>query len=80
MITTVALRRLPPMEALVALLSLPRLPGWADSASQAKQFEHLGVLVERLGVYLGRIPWGPPFPEALVATILDAVDQPGPSR
>jgi hypothetical protein len=69
---SLSLTRLEPMKALMALLALPRLPGWEDSQSHAVQMEHLGGLVERVDVYIGRIPWGPPFPGDLLRSLLEA--------
>jgi hypothetical protein len=69
----VSMQRLDPMQALLTLLAYPRLPGWADPLSHAEQMQKLGALVEQLDVYVGRIPWGPPFPAGLVETIFDAV-------
>jgi hypothetical protein len=64
------LQRLAPMAGLLALLSCPRLPGWADPATQADQMQRLATLVEGVDVYAGRIPWGPPFPDGLAAAVM----------
>jgi len=63
------LTRLDPVPALLALAACPRLPGWTDPASQAAQFQQLAVVAERVPIYVGSVPWGPPFP----AGILDAL-------
>jgi hypothetical protein len=60
------LARLKPLDALMAITSFPRHPGWVDGWSQAAQLQHQGMLVEQIPVYVGRIPWGPPFPASLV--------------
>ena len=53
--------RVPPLEAMLLLSRFPRFPGWKDKAELARQFQHLGELVERVPVVLLRVPWGPPF-------------------
>jgi hypothetical protein len=64
---------IPPVDALMTLLSFPRHPGWAEPESQAGQLQHLGALVESTPVYAGRVPWGPPFPSGIVGDLVDAL-------
>jgi hypothetical protein len=54
-------RRLPQKEALVALLSYPRVLGWHDSAPIRRHFEVCAEIAERVPVFEALIPWGPPF-------------------
>jgi hypothetical protein len=58
---TVNMRRLAPHEALLTLVRFPRLVGWREPASIARQFQLLADLVETVPVYQAKVPWGPPF-------------------
>jgi hypothetical protein len=66
------LRRLDPVRAVLGLASFPRFVGWEDPKTQAEQFQHLGDVCDRVPVYTAQVPWGPPFPNDLVRTILGA--------
>jgi hypothetical protein len=63
-------RRLAPMQALTSLIRFPRVLGWTDKSSSARQFEALSALVESVPVYEARLPWGPPFSPTLAADLL----------
>lgn len=69
-VTEVATRRLRPIEALLRLSSYPRVLGWTDTGTMAAAFQSLGDLVERVPVFEARIPWGPPFPNDILAELL----------
>lgn len=64
-------RRLAPMEALLSLIRFPRVLGWTDQASSARQFDRLAELVQCVPVYEARLPWGPPFRPTLVPDLLE---------
>lgn len=65
--------RLDPVDAVLALISLPRFVGWEDTVTQAQQFQLLGEVTDRVPVFTAHIPWGPPFADRLVGDLLDAV-------
>jgi len=69
---SVVLSRVGSVEALVALLSFPRLLGWEDAKSQAGQFQRMADVANEVPFYTARVPWGPPFPEDLAQTVLEA--------
>jgi hypothetical protein len=69
--TEVVLKRLDPMNSLVALLSFPRILGWVEPLTQAQQFKLLSDISGRVPVYQARIPWGPPFPDGVVRDLLE---------
>lgn len=66
--------RMGEMEALLTLLRFPRVLGWQDQAVLGRQFQQLGEIVNRVPVYWGKLPWGPPFPADIGAQVLAAVD------
>lgn len=63
--------RVPASEALLLLSRFPRLLGWKDAAAIRLQFDQLADVVTRVPVYVAELPWGPPFPDDLVDTLLD---------
>ncbi|SDL34865.1 hypothetical protein [Tessaracoccus oleiagri] len=62
-----------PMAAFLLLSRFPRLIGWRDADILRRQFQQLGDLVDRVPVFVARMPWGPPFPEGLAASVRRAV-------
>ena len=70
-VTEVALKRLDGMRSLLALLSFPRIMGWADPVVHAQQFKLLSDVVGQVPVYQAWIPWGPPFPAGVVQGIFE---------
>lgn len=48
-------------QALLTLSRFPRVLGLVDRELQERQFNLLADLVERVPVYVARVPWGPPF-------------------
>jgi hypothetical protein len=69
-------RRLPPAQALVHLLGLSRVEGWCHDDVVRRDFDRLSALVNRVPVYLAVVPWGPPFPQAVVGELLDLANAP----
>lgn len=69
-VTKVTARRLRPIEALLRLSSYPRVLGWTDTTTMAAAFQSVGDLVERVPVFEAKIPWGPPFPDDVLAGLL----------
>lgn len=72
----VTLQRLSRMEALLMLSRFPRIVGWQESSVLQQQFEFLADIVDRVPVYLGYLPWGPPFAPELAARVLAGIDFP----
>jgi hypothetical protein len=68
----VEVRRLPPLEALLRLVRFPRLVGWFEPLSTARQFQLLADLVETVPVLEARVPWGPPFSTDVAVDVIDA--------
>ncbi len=69
-------RRLQPAQALVHLLGLSRVEGWCREDVVRRDFDRLSALVNRVPVYLAIVPWGPPFPDAVVGELLDLATAP----
>jgi hypothetical protein len=63
-------QRLPEKEALVSLLSYPRVLGWQETAPIRRHFEVCAQIAERVPVYEATIPWGPPFAPDLAPVLL----------
>ncbi|MFC4943916.1 hypothetical protein [Pseudonocardia sp. GCM10023141] len=59
--TALEVKRLPLAHALVRLLAFPRVVGWVEPDSTAREFQALADLVERVPVFVARVPWGLPF-------------------
>lgn len=57
-------------DALMRLLSYPRVLGWQDEDVITRQFEVTSQLVARLPVYRAEIPWGPPFDPGAIDELL----------
>jgi hypothetical protein len=68
----VDVRRLGPHDALLRLMRFPRLVGWREPASTARQFQLLADLVETIPVVEARVPWGPPFSTGIALEVVDA--------
>jgi hypothetical protein len=73
----VQVRQLSGASALMLLSRFPRIPGWTQPATLAREFEQLADLVTRVAVFEARIPWGPPFARDLTSDGfgLDAVQR-----
>lgn len=70
----VQMRALGSVEALIALLSFPRLLGWSDLATSGVAHHHWGELARRVPVVSARVPWGPPFAPGLGADLLAGIE------
>ena len=57
----VEVRRIPPSDAVFALLSFPRVHGWCRPDVLSRDFTTLSQVVNRVPVYDVTVPWGPPF-------------------
>lgn len=62
--------RLGEKDALLALLSFPRLMGWRDPSVLSLIFRGASELASRVPVFVGHIPWGPPFPQGITSALL----------
>lgn len=71
--THVALQRLSPVDAIMAITQHPRVLGWTDAATTAAQFRQTGDLVRQVPVFTSRIPWGPPFAPSLGSEVVSAL-------
>jgi hypothetical protein len=69
----VQVRRLARHEALLSLVRFPRIVGWREPASTARQFQLLADLVEAVPVLEARVPWGPPFSTDIAMELVEAV-------
>lgn len=72
-VTEPTLTRLGGAESLLTLVRFPRLLGWRDQGIIDRHFHELGDIVRQVPVYTARMPWGPPFPDAIAASVLEAV-------
>jgi hypothetical protein len=80
--------RLGPMDALTALVAFPRILGWQEPPTSARQFKLMGEVSNAVPVYAVDVPWGPPFAPDLVPEMLAALEStsdiatygPGPFR
>lgn len=70
-----AVRRVPPAEAVLALLMFPRVAGLRSADLHAQLFTALSKAVATVPVYEAAIPWGPPFQTGLGQQILDILDR-----
>jgi hypothetical protein len=64
------MRRLPPPEAAVQLLSNARAPGMVAATLQEGYFEAVTALAACVPVVEAFVPWGPPFSASLVRQLL----------
>lgn len=69
----VSVQRLAESRALLRMLQFPRVVGWSEPASTAREFQALADLVGQVPIFEARIPWGPPFRPEVVSELLDAV-------
>lgn len=60
-------------DALMILMSFPRLLGWRSPTVLSRTFAQMGRLAKSVPIYAVQIPWGPPFasdlPERLRAAV-----------
>ncbi|MDF1603440.1 hypothetical protein [Nocardioides sp. YIM 152315] len=71
--TRASVHRLGAKESFIMLSRFPRLLGWQDTRMLGQQFQQLGDVVERVPLYVARLPWGPPFAHDLAADVRRAV-------
>jgi hypothetical protein len=87
-VSTLRVVRLGPMDALTALVAFPRILGWQEPPTRARQFKLMGEVSSAVPVYTVDVPWGPPFAPDLVPDMLAALEStsdidtygPGPFR
>lgn len=70
--TEAAIERQDQMTAFLLLSRFPRLLGWEDEEILRRQFQQLGDIIDRVPVFVARLPWGPPFPDDVAASIREA--------
>ncbi len=66
-----------PSLALMAILAVPRVYGWADPGVLARDFATLSSLVSEVPVYKAVVPWGPPFDPAIAPALARLVHDGG---
>ncbi|MPZ64376.1 MAG: hypothetical protein GEU83_02220 [Pseudonocardiaceae bacterium] len=69
----VSVQRLAGPRALLRMLQFPRVVGWIEPASTAREFQALADLVGQVPIFEARVPWGPPFWPDVVPGLLDGV-------
>jgi len=74
--SSVAVTRLGPVEATVALSSFPRLAVWRSPRLLQAQLAAAARVAACTSVYVADVPWGPPFPRSVVDDLFAAVDCP----
>jgi len=73
----VSVQRLLNTQALLRMIQFPRVVGWSEPASTAREFQALADLVEQVPIFEASIPWGPPFRPEVLTELLEAVAGPG---
>jgi|AntDryMetagUQ889_1029465.scaffolds.fasta_scaffold06511_1 hypothetical protein len=68
-----SVERLPRARALLRMIQFPRVVGWCESASTAREFQALADLVEQVPIFEASVPWGPPFRPDVVSGLVEAV-------
>jgi hypothetical protein len=78
-VTEVTVRRVRPFTAFRQLVCFPRITGWCEPSTSARQLDLLGRLCELVPVYEADVPWGPPFDLDVVPRLLEllSVDEAG---
>jgi hypothetical protein len=71
--TEVAVERVPPSDALFALLSFPRVHGWLQPDVLTRDFTRLSQIVNLIPVLSVTIPWGPPFSPEVTRSLRSAL-------
>lgn len=69
----VSVQRLPNGRALLRMIQFPRVVGWSEPASTAREFQALADLVEQVPIFEASVPWGPPFRPEVLSGLLEAV-------
>jgi hypothetical protein len=70
-VTQVSVRRIRPFEAFRQLVCFPRITGWCEPSTSARQLDLLGRLCEVVPVYEADVPWGPPFDPDVVPQLVE---------
>ena len=65
---------LDPKDALMRLMSYPRILGCCRAAERGALFSAVARLSAQAPTIVARLPWGPPFPTELGAELLGSVD------
>ncbi len=71
--TEVEVERVPPSDALFALLSFPRVHGWLRRDVLSRDFTRLSQIVNLIPVLSVTIPWGPPFRPEVAKSLRSAL-------
>ena len=71
--TEVEVERVPPSDALFALLSFPRVHGWLRRDVLSRDFTRLSQIVNLIPVLSVTIPWGPPFSPDVAKSLRSAL-------
>lgn len=69
----VEVERVPPSDALFALLSFPRVHGWLRPDVLSRDFTRLSQIVNHIPVLSVTIPWGPPFSPDVAKSLRSAL-------
>lgn len=72
-IAEVEIRRLAPVDAALVLSAFPRLEGWCAPGAREAQLDGVSRLAGSVPMVLAAIPWGPPFADSVIDTLLEAV-------
>lgn len=67
--------RLRGVHAALTLARYPRLMGWRDPMVLRRFVNDATSLASQIPVLLAKVPWGPPFPEGIVAELQEALGQ-----
>jgi hypothetical protein len=70
---------LPPSDALIVILAIPRLYGWKRSVEISRDFSVLSRLFNDVPVYHATIPWGPPFDPSIAPALARLATRESPS-
>jgi hypothetical protein len=68
-----------PSLALMAMLAIPRVYGWATRDVLARDFATLSALTNAVPVYKAVVPWGPPFDPTIAEALTRLLAEPTPS-
>ena len=72
----VTARRLSAGEAVMSLARYQRIEGWVPERVLRAQFAAVSALAAAVPVHLMKVPWGPPFGEALAGDVLTELQIP----
>jgi hypothetical protein len=69
------MERLSPQQAMLTLMSFPRLMGWRDPEVLRAVFAHVADVVRTVPVFRAHVPWGPPFRDDVADAVWQAVSE-----